>query len=773
MVLQELRESFTADEIHAVLREVPSDMDAFYSRILETMSQQEKGTELVKAILTWTVCSARPLTIKELREAVEFQLKKGVYDIDRAIKSYCGQLVFVDTQFRVQVIHQTVRDYLLNIKSTSDFGIVRKLGNKQLAMGCLEYLNGPELEGPSRRKLGVSNMPAKERSPFASYACNYLFEHLSQVSSADDEIFEALYHFFSSNHLHVLSWIHYIAKDSDLKRLIQTGKALKKLLQRRSKHVINPFHMNKEFALLDSWTTDLQRLVAKFGKNLLENPSSIYHLIPPLCPLGSAPRKLFAATTRGTSGIQLVGLSNKTWGDCMSTIIEPQEQFTSLACSATHFAIGTNTGTIRIFNQTTCQEVKVLRNKHVSPVKLLRFGTKEAVLASAGSEKVRVWDTASWTQRWELGVLAQPMSLSFAEEDTRLLVALKNNHFSIWDLKTGTRKYSDPWTRDLEGQKALSCSRPIAATCNVEERLLAVVYRGQDILLWDFEMDALLETCRKDNTSARIRRNVNGGVITAVFGSGHNHSLLAAAYVDGDLVVFDTNDSSVKHKVLANAQVLASSPDGRTLATGDSSGTIQLYDFETLKLLYRIESDDYTIKCLKFSRDSCRILDIRASQCQVWDPAVLIRQDAEDEASDTVSISTAPQELGTEPFEEHTLVTSLTCPQTKDPRGNEVFFVGKEDGGVYLYETRSGSQLVKLFDHGATIPIVGLYFDEESRLLGSVDSSSRVVIRELSPTWTVQEPLFDHRAGLPVDQLFFNHKNSRVLVCSAVSPSAS
>jgi WD40 repeat protein len=430
-------------------------------------------------------------------------------------------------------------------------------------------------------------------------------------------------------------------------------------------------------------------------------------------------------------------------------------------------------GTIKIFNQSTCQEVKTLRGKHKTPVKLLRFGLKEAVLASAGSKTVRVWDTSSWAQRWELPIPAQPMSISFAEEDSRLLVSLKNNHFFTWDLRTGTKLFSDDWTRDLEGQRALSCSRPVAATCSVEERLLAVVYRGQDILLWDFDTDGLLETCTKEGTSASMHRNVNGGVITAVFGNGPNHFLLAAAYLDGDLVVFDTNDGSVKNKVLANAQVLASSPEGRTLATGDSSGTIQLYDFESLRLLYRIKSDDFTIKSLKFSRDSCRILDIRASQCQVWDPTVLVRQENEDEASDTVSISTAPQEIGTEVFEEHNLVTSLACPSTKTPGGNEVFFVGKEDGAVYLHETRTGNQLRKLFDHGFKSPISWIFLDEDSKTLASVDSSSRVVIHELSTGWEVQESIYDHRVGAAVDQVLFSRKHSRILISSSVSLSVS
>ena len=529
---------------------------------------------------------------------------------------------------------------------------------------------------------------------------------------------------------------------------------------------MSPF--GEQVALLDSWATDLIRLVTKFGKNLLATPSSIHHLIPPFCPPGSAPRKLFRAYTRDARGIQLVGLSNTTWGDCLSTIIDPQEQFSGLGCSATQFAIGMNSGTIRIFNQTTCQEVKTLLNKHVTPVRLLRFGINERVLVTAGSRVVRVWDTATWAQLWEFKNPALPMSLSLAEEDQILLVSLKNNHFTAWDLSNGTLKYSVNWTQDLEGQRALSFHRPIAAACNVEERLLAVVYRGQNILLWDFESDALLDTYTKEaGACANSHRTVNGGVISVVFGAGPNVTLLAAAYLDGDLVVFDTSEGVVKNMTLANAQVLSFSPDGRTLATGDSSGQIQLYEFETLKLLYRIRSDDYAIRCLKFSRDSCRIIDIRASQCQVWDPMVLVRQDAEDELSDTVSISTAPQEIGTEPLEDVVLVTSLACHRSRD-----MFFCGKEDGAVYLHEKKSGAEIKKLFSHADGVAIVGLYFDDKTNLLSSVDSSSRVVIRRLfyqSDEWDVEEACFDHRAGVAVDQLLYTEGHTRILICSAMA----
>jgi hypothetical protein len=158
----------------------------------------------------------------------------------------------------------------------------------------------------------------------------------------------------------------------------------------------------------------------------------------------------------------------------------------------------------------------------------------------------------------------------------------------------------------------------------------------------------------------------------------------------------------------------------------------------------------------------------------VWDPTILVRQEVDDEVSDTISISTAPQEIGTEPFEEHSLVTSIRCPKAVNlERGNEVFFVGKDDGAVYLHETRTGTQRSKLYDHGSNITIVGLYFDEEWKLLASVDSSSRVIAREVSYGWKVEEPIFNHRAGVAVDQVLFSHKHSRILVCSSVSPLSS
>jgi WD40 repeat protein len=793
LILDELRRVHRSTEIRQVLENVPSDMDALYSRILDSMSRtlQPMGKGLAKAILTWTVCAAQALTTEELKAAIQLHICDRVIGIGSAITSLCGQLVYVDLHHqRVHVVHQTVREYLFRAKN-SEFAIDKHLGHRQLAMTCLEYLKSQDMASPTGRKtsLGASNV-ILQRSEFASYACNSFFEHLNHISpSIDgqteptyDNVTYALAEFLSSSN--VLSWIEYIARHSDLKRLILAGQAIKHFLQKRSKNTypygiefmlehscaddIIQSNFRNKLATMDSWATDLIRLVTKFGKNLLASPPSIYHLIPPFCPPESAIRKLFADSP-SSYGISLVGLKDPTWGDCLSTIIDRSEQFAALACCSTQFAIGMVSGTIKVYNSTTCQEIKTLYHCHGEHIKRLKYGIWSGVLVSSGTNMVRVWDTKTWKQMYEFNIPAQCLALALADEDEFLLGALENNQLMLWDLTNGTLRNVTNWTADLKGQKANSFRLPVVAAFSDEECLLAVVYQGQDILLWDISRYALFEICPKE-TGARSSSNraAHGGVVSLVFGAELTGKLLAAAYDDGDLVIFDTTEDKIKEMTLANAQILTASPDGRTLAAGDSSGTIQLYDFETLRLLYRLKSDDSSIRKMKFNADSLSLIDIRGSQCQIWDPMVLVRQDAEEELSDTVSISSTLHETRWESFEHDVLITSLACYGS-----SEIFFCGKQDGTVYLYEMEHGQQVKKLFSHADDVAITLLCFDDKSRLLSSVDSSNRVMMRRVfrqqkSEHWETDEPILDYEAGMAVDQILFNEGHTRVLVSSAM-----
>ncbi|KAL8734126.1 MAG: hypothetical protein Q9166_001611 [cf. Caloplaca sp. 2 TL-2023] len=397
------------------------------------MSAAPYGKVLSKGILTWTVCSARPLTIEELFHALQIDIKDSIDRVERSITSSRGQLVYIDSHSRVQMIHQTARDYLLRAYVHPEFGIDKGVGHKRLALTCLQYLNGIEMRAPRQRKLSTTSI-VKERCPFVAYANFSLFDHITHVDATDEEVLSALAKFMSSSN--VLSWIEYIARSSDLTRLIQAGKMLRSFLHNRFNQVSPP---GKDVSLLDNWAIDLLRLVTKFGKDLLSSPSSIFHLIPPFCPPESALRKNFAASARG---IPALGLSATKWDDCASTIIEPNEQFHALACSEKNFAVGTFSGNIVLYSAETCQETQRLH--HCETVRLLHFGKTTKFLAAAGAKTIRTWDLTTSEQVWEFETTQLCMSLATTEGDELLLGALRSNDLVVWDLQSGTlRDYSN------------------------------------------------------------------------------------------------------------------------------------------------------------------------------------------------------------------------------------------------------------------------------------------------------------------------------------------
>lgn len=756
LILQELRRVHTAAEIRKVLEDVPSNMSELYSQILESMSHAPYGKKLAKAILTWTVCPTRCLSTAELHHALELDMKDSVDSIERSIGSSCGQLVTVDQHSRVQMVHQTARDFLLGSGSNSEFAVDEKQGHKQLTMTCLKYLSSHELKGPRHRKLSATRA-VSQRGPFLNYASDAFFEHSILVPSTDDEVLFALYKFLSSSN--VLSWIEHIAEHSDLGRLIQAGKAFKRFLRKRA--ALSPL-MGREVDLLSLWATDLVRLVTKFGTNLTTAPKSIFHLIPPFCPPDSAPRKLFASSTRGMT---VNGLSDRTWDDCLSTIVYAQETFSALACSNNYFALGTSSGKIVIHNQLTCQRIRDVN--HQEPVRILRFAEKADLLVAAGYKVVCLWNTSSWEELWRLQIPQLCMSVAFVEENRLLLGALRNNHLMIWDLDTGLLRDSADWTLDLEGPGANAYRRPIAADLSVEHAVLAVVYRGQDVILWDLERDALHGSYCKEaglRPSDQSSRP-SAGIIGVLFGSAAAASTLFVSYADGDLVLFDSLEGTVMANTTANAHTLALSPDGRSLACGDSSGTIQLFQGDTLRLLYSVRSDEYCPQALAFSADGHHLLDIRGSLCRVWDPPILMREDVDDDNSDSVSVTTLPQEVSSKPSQDVVLITSLAC---YDQEG--IFFCGKENGSVYLFEMKTGRQCYKLFTQTANVAILDISFDEKNQTLSSFDTASRIMVQTLSrrsQRWEIAEVLFDHREGFAVDQVISNDQFSSLLVCTA------
>ncbi|KAI0976688.1 hypothetical protein F4678DRAFT_480197 [Xylaria arbuscula] len=760
LVLEELRQVHTAAEIDQVLDSDHSDMNALYSRILDEMSRAKFGKDLVRSILTWVICAFRPLSVSEIRLAIEADIHL-VDDVERSI-STCSNLVFVDKAKKIQLIHLTAREFLTQKTIKSEFIIDKSAAHKKLALVCIQTLC--KRQGNARR---VSN-PVD--SVLYDYASTYLFQHLLQIETADDDVLIELAKFLGSRK--VLVWIEYLAKQADIQRLYQAGKGCIILVTRR-KQLAPVLDIQKQILLIERWGVDLVMLVNKFGKRLGQAPPSIHHSIPPFCPAESVFRKQFVTPYHG---LNLQGCVSKNWDDCLCTINYPRiSKPTNITSSAHKTAVSLFNKTVMIYDNATFLQTNTLF--HEEYIWSISFSEDGKFFATGGSKNVRIWDLTSSEQLACFRVPAVCRSIAFIEDDDILLVACGNNSVIYWDIaNNGFRGEPVDWIEDLlEDRSQLRGREPAIAVFSVEQSLLAIVYRREDIILWTLDGEQIYDMYDKDTGSYRYESTKiaygSTDVSAIAFGSTLESNLLVAAYSDGDVVVFDTGSGERRGSLdQINAHTIACSPDGRTLATADSQGNVDLFDLGTLKHIYRLryDSDAVITKKLAFTSDGRRLLNIRGGQFGVWDPTVLLRRESGDEISDAISHSTTVDENAEGNTRDGVAITAMTCLGD----ASEVI-CGKEDGTVHIYTISSEPNSQELFTQSQNRTITLVHFDENGCILTCADTTGRVTSRKLTRgtqgSWAQGGLVFDKRGQSSISQVVPSAKHNRLLVSTASS----
>ncbi len=312
-------------------------------------------------------------------------------------------------------------------------------------------------------------------------------------------------------------------------------------------------------------------------------------------------------------------------------------------------------------------------------VRFLQFKSKTSLMASCGLKLIRIWDVRSGEMMHSFQTTERSIGLAF---DKNLLIAASyKNYLASWDLdNNGAQRPNRPWYGLGEQMDTPIRHPPCAISISVSHNMLAVAYSGRPIILWDLEGDTYYGSCGKKLPSGETTTHL---VTALVFNPNPTIGLLAASYLDVELVLLDPFDDQDLESFRADCHTLAASPDGHLLAGGAGLGTIQIYEFDTLRLLYRVKASNLYIKQLTFSKDSLHFADIRGSQCNIWEPAVLLRNSVGDDSSEGTSTS----------FLE--VVVSDTkakiCAMVMHPQG-EIVFCGKDDGSVCLYDSKSGAQ---------------------------------------------------------------------------------
>lgn len=760
LVLKELSSALSVEAIHQVLENVPKDMNQIYLRSLDPLSKDEVRRPAARALLMWASTCIRPLNTTELKHALILHIHQTFNTLESNISWLCGYLVSVDSNLAVKMVHETARTFILDPENGSMVAFSESEAHETLALVCLEYLNDKELRSPRGRKSSASHAVNAARSPFLDYAASSFHEHIQKSHSVSDTLVNLLHGFLSSPAGNVLTWIEHVASTlKDLTVVTRAGMLIQSFSKRIAK---NPMRRTEKVAVIEAWGMDLIRIVGKFGNNLLRLPASIYTIVPPFSPGNSMIHRQYGRSSRGISVLGVESLVD--WDDCLATIVYRQKGNRAMSLAATNafFAVGTSSPFARLYHTSTCQEFGTLH--HGESVKVIEFSLASQWVATSGNTKICVWNTASKELLWEHKLARPSIAVTFTTENDQVVVACQDNHIYYFDIESGDILEALPWYMDEDHSLEIT-NVPVAAAFASDLSLLAFVYRGGHIGIWNWEDDEFIGLCEKpDSRNKRLPFHAS----SLVFNPAPNANCLAAAYEQGEILVFEpkSGDLLAKYKGKTDSQTLSCSPDGRTLISGDSSGVIRIFDFQTfdtpnhrLRLLHIISGVEENIGALAFC-DNKRFVDIRGPKVKVWEPTVLLRQDIS--GGDTESINSEPLEALEPVVEETDPITSVTI----HPNGKHVFCATSQ-GLIRIVDTTTGKTIQTMSEHAYGDSISWMIFGKAENILVSASISSQVIIRRLAlkdSKWIVESTVFEYRMGEPIEQLLFNASGNKILV---------
>lgn len=296
--------------------------------------------------------------------------------------------------------------------------------------------------------------------------------------------------------------------------------------------------------------------------------------------------------------------------------------------------------------------------------------------------------------------------------------------------------------------------------------LLAVGYRARPVGFWNLEDSSYVGQFWRNSDEFQP------AVVALVFNPNLDLSLAAAAYQDGTVLVFDPwTQKRYGDSGLVSSSVLASSPDGTILASGDHAGVITLFDFETLRVLYRVSSLEHNIRQISFSSTGLRFYDIRGDRCSVWEPSVLVRRN--DEGDDSSFGFSEEVPMGPEVTTNRTVDDDLAITKMVAHHSGDYIFCGRENGSVASYASKTGLSLQELFSHGKNVAILQLEWNEATTSLASVDRSGHFLVHKLtlaSPgRLAIAGPILNKKSSCPVHQILLSSDGKHLLVSTAES----
>lgn len=771
LALNTLKDSWhTKEDVRRALNDVPSGMESLYQKMIASvMDHQPRLRNMALKMLSWVACASRPLRLLELEIALSAEFGDFV-SLENTVVQICGHFVRVEHS-RILLIHATARQFLFD-HTTRTVIINFHQGHSDAALKCLEFLSDDRWrlvftqtsEGGSMFER-IKKPPLatfEDEYPFLWYALENWAFHVSNASIEPGALVPALVAFLTR---HCLAWIHAIALSGDLQHIIRASQNLKAFLRRLRKssqdlNLKTLSHTNDErIELIKNWAIDLIRIIGKFGTSLAENPASIYRLVPPFCPRGSQIWESYGQS-RGTA-LSVEGITSSNWDDCLARLnVGEDETASKVLCTGPFFVtlIGSS-GTLIVWNSETCAEAR--RMIHGEWVTMMTTNKSGTLIATSGLHTFRVWEIKTGKRLYILPKRshARTMAISFGLTDTDLLIGRDDFSVSCYDLMSHEEQWA--FTARDANESNGNCPRLMAFSPDVNK--VAVACRGQPVHIWDLTLSGTQRPRKCIRTEDRDRAQGDAWNAPELVSWQPDGASILILYQDTTIVDWQFHEDEQNEYDHIKAREMIVSPDGNFLLTSDVNGSLSVWTFPRLNLLYQLHYDEF-VRDLAFSPSGQRFYDTRGSMCNVWEPDALVRPEEmdRDDTSSNSEFSMVSEPIYSRDDTSRTQITALACDAN-----NKYYACGNEEGAVYLHEVVEGKRLRKCFAHASTVAVIALAWSVSGRYIVSGDDSGRVIAKRLeskeSGKWAVY-PIFDMRIHETVEQFLFHPKEHLLLI---------
>lgn len=719
----------TEDDIDETLEGIPSGMEKMYQQMERNLisnllpSKQKLG----QTILTWVACSHRPLTTEELKQALQPE-NKIVTDMKVTISRVCGQFVVIDSSDQLVMVHQTARDHITTTDSALHVNITE--GHEKLFAKCLAVLLDKHRRNHSQKD---------QSQAFLHYAMSSWGYHLNKTSSESAEPLRLLIEFLKGDS--VLAWISMLATHTHMKALVSSSKSMNSYVQRkRAYHAMaNPLlEPPQELNIVEAWATDFLKLLGKFGQNLGTNPDAIYKQIPPFCPKNSMVYRQFEQRNPQPHHLSVEGISRREWDDSLARLsLGPGSRAMSIVCSGSYIAVMEATGNVVVYDHETFEVKRTLQPGE--RIGAMSFSSCSTLFVTYGVKKTKVWCAKTGLILHEIPnpARSRAFSITFSSGVTELATGSSDRLIRIAKLTDKSPKWSvvnpDLLKDTTSFGRATTQSVPWAISFNADASQVAVAYRGHPLSIWNVDPPKLIRSYVPANDATG-----NGWpIVDKVLWHPGTDEVVGIAY--GFSVFRWDPVTEARQEFLAKASVIASSPDGKFVATGDCNGTIKLIDFEQFTLVYQLFCEDM-INDICFSPNGKRLYDLRGQFCNVWEPNALLRDeqasDIGSEAASTLAISEAVVELKDQ--------ISAIGEQFR----GQYHAIGNQAGVVSVVDSLDTAHVpVELWTSPAMLCIGRLDWSRDGNYLACAELTGKVFVNGVEhtgSTWTYT-PIFNTR----------------------------